>query len=129
MKKRYFILIFALIGILVFTFAGCTSWALPYGEYYRCDENGEFVEDLSHEWCWIISLRGAEYSYTEYKISISDGTINFDHDAPDAKFSKHYKAVYDKETKILTVYMPPSAYMQGQGEEITAFYFKKKPNE
>lgn len=32
MKKRYFILIFALVGVLVFTFAGCTSSTLPYGE-------------------------------------------------------------------------------------------------
>lgn len=130
MKKRYFILIFALVGVLVFTFAGCTSSALPYGAYRRCDENGEFTGYQRREWRWLISIRGAEYCYTEYKISISDGTINFDYEAPDAKHSRHHKAVYNKETKILTVYMyPEDVGLQGQGEELTAFYFKKQPKE
>lgn len=130
MKKRYFIPIFLLIGILVFTFAGCTLWALPYGAYCRCDENGEFTGYQGREWNWIISIIGVEYMYTEYKISLSDGSINFNYDAPDPKFSKHYKAVYDEETKILTVYMyPKDVGLQGQGEELTAFYFKKQPKE
>jgi hypothetical protein len=123
--------------IIPFLFAACTPripWhGIPKGEYRLADENGVVYGD-GGESAWYIRENDAEYSYLTYKIIEEDGKFYFEVNMSDNYTCNgmRYTASYDKNSKILTVYM--SSTKSGKSPltfpdmeaEIVAFLWKIK---
>lgn len=104
------------VGIAFYFYRGNT-YGIPHGIYVPLDENGEKLEVVLED-KWIIRSDNAEYRYVIGTLIEEEGKIYFycDKITPACK----YEMSYDKETEILTVYMPEKL---GDGE-IKAWKFK-----
>ena len=128
MKKRIFkiVLIVVMISITA-TAVACEreNHGIPRGTYKPCVD-GE-IGEWEFEDCWHV-YDEAEYCYNKFSVIEDEEGVWFykynDYDDTTWKF----KAEYDKESKILTVYMPENFLHLNEGDEIKAYTFKRDRN-
>ena len=125
MKKKILqiVLIVVMISITA-TAVACEreNHGIPRGTYKPCVD-GE-IGDWVLEDCWRV-YDEAEYSYNKFSvIEDEEGVWFYKYNYYDDTTWK-LKVEYDKESKILTVYMPENFLRVGEGSEIMAYTFKQ----
>jgi len=128
LKKRVITTICFLVLVMLLSvgvFGGCGRplvYGIPVGHYRRVDKYGNFVIPGGGEFGWQIrSNDTAEHRYLIFDIIEEYGEIFFEIYFTQTYNPRHpyreglhrYRALFDAETRILTVYMPFGYYWNG----------------
>lgn len=115
------VVILAVIAVGAFCiFYRGNTYGITHGTYAPIDENGK-IREVVLEYMWQISKGKAEYSYCIGDLIEENGKIYYYFDRSVA--IDKYEMIYDKKTKILTVYMPEN---YSNESEIKPMKFKRK---
>lgn len=126
-KTKKIVIVVSLVVILaviamgaLFIFYRGNTYGITHGTYAPIDENGN-IREVVLEDMWQISKGKAEYSYSIGDLIEENGKIYYYFDRTVA--IDKYEMIYDKKTKILTVYMPED---YPNDSEVKAMKFKRK---
>lgn len=130
MKKKVLltiliVVIVAITATVTATVVSCEreNHGIPRGTYMPCIDG--VIGDWVLEDCWQV-FDDAEYRYSKFSvIEDEEGVWFYKYNYYDDTTWK-LKAEYDKESKILTVYMPENFPNNNEGSEIKAYTFKKE---
>lgn len=126
-KTKKIVIVVSLVVILAviamgafFIFYRGNTYGITHGTYAPIDENGK-IREVVLEDMWQISKGKAEYRYGIGDLIEENGKIYYYLDRTVA--IDKYEMIYDKKTKILTVYMPENFPIES---EVKAMKFKRK---
>lgn len=126
-KTKKIVIVVSLVVILAviamgafFIFYRGNTYGITHGTYAPIDENGK-IREVVLEYMWQISKGKAEYRYGIGDLIEENGKIYYYFDRSVA--IDKYEMIYDKKTKILTVYMPEN---YSNESEIKPMKFKRK---
>lgn len=125
-KTKKIVIVVSLVVILAviamgafFIFYRGNTYGITHGTYAPIDENGN-IREVVLEYMWQISKGKAEYMYGIGDLIEENGKIYY-YLARSVAIDK-YEMIYDKKTKILTVYMPEN---YSNESEIKPMKFKR----
>lgn len=125
-KTKKIVIVVSLVVILAVIAMGAffilyrgNTYGITHGTYAPIDENGN-IREVVLEYMWQISKGKAEYSYCIGDLIEENGKIYYYFDRSVA--IDKYEMIYDKKTKILTVYMPEN---YSNESEIKPMKFKR----
>lgn len=126
-KTKKIVIVVSLVVILAviamgafFIFYRGNTYGITHGTYAPIDENGN-IREVVLEDMWQISKGKAEYRYGIGDLIEENGKIYYYLDKTVA--IDKYEMIYDKKTKILTVYMLENFPIES---EVKAMKFKRK---